>query len=159
MNLSISINGSRFESDVEPHLLLVELIRDSAKLTGTKVGCDTGNCGSCVVLVDGVSVKSCSKLALQVNGSSIVTIEGVAQDGKLSVLQEAFQEMHGLQCGFCTPGMVMSVMDLLNSNASPTETEIREALYGNVCRCTGYQNVVSAVQHAIQIIKKLAING
>jgi carbon-monoxide dehydrogenase small subunit len=139
--------------------LLVELIRDSAKLTGTKVGCDTGNCGSCVVLVDGVSVKSCSKLALQVNGSSIVTIEGVAQDGKLSVLQEAFQEMHGLQCGFCTPGMVMSVMDLLNSNASPTETEIREALYGNVCRCTGYQNVVSAVQHAIQIINKSAING
>lgn len=159
MNVSFEINGARFESDVEPNLLLVEFIREHAKLTGTKVGCDTGNCGSCVVLVDGVSVKSCSKLAVQVSGSAITTIEGVAQDGKLSALQQAFQDMHGLQCGFCTPGMVMSTIDLLSTNASPTETEIREALYGNVCRCTGYQNVVSAVQHAVEEMKKPAAVG
>jgi carbon-monoxide dehydrogenase small subunit len=154
MKVSFEINGTRFESDIEPNLLLVEFIREHAKLTGTKVGCETGNCGSCVVLVDGVSVKSCTKLAAQVNGASITTIEGVAQDGKLSALQEAFQEKHGLQCGFCTPGMVMSIVDLLGTNTSPTESEIREALYGNVCRCTGYQNVVAAVQHAIATVNK-----
>ena len=146
--ITLSVNGKQYTSEVEPRLLLVHYLRDALGLTGTHVGCDTSQCGACTVLVNGESVKSCTMLAVQADGASITTIEGLAQGGKLHPLQEGFWEMHGLQCGFCTPGMIMSAVDLLQRNPNPTEQEIREGLEGNICRCTGYHNIVRAVQYA-----------
>jgi carbon-monoxide dehydrogenase small subunit len=146
----MTVNGKQHEADVEPRLLLVDLLRDTFELTGTKVGCETGQCGSCVVMLNNVSVKSCMLLATQANGGDITTIEGVSPNGHLNTLQEGFWETQGLQCGFCTPGMVMSLTDLLQRNPEPDEAEIRTWLDGNLCRCTGYQNVVRAVQYAVK---------
>ena len=145
MKISVSVNGTAQEHEVEPRLLLVHLLREVMGLTGTNVGCDTSSCGACTVLVDGESVKSCTMLAAQADGSSITTIEGLADDGRLHRTQEAFREHHGLQCGFCTPGMVMAAVSLLQERPSPTEAEVREGLEGNLCRCTGYHNIVKAV--------------
>jgi carbon-monoxide dehydrogenase small subunit len=150
MQISMTVNGELQRADVEPRLLLVDFIRDVLGLTGTKVGCDTAQCGTCTVLVNGRSVKSCSMLAVQADDCKIKTIEGVAQNGQLNALQEGFWEKHGLQCGFCTPGMIMGLSDLLQHNASPSEDEIRAWLDGNLCRCTGYQNVIRAVYYAIE---------
>ncbi|MFN8481572.1 MAG: (2Fe-2S)-binding protein [Anaerolineae bacterium] len=146
--ITLSVNGKQYTSEVEPRLLLVHYLRDVLGLTGTHVGCDTSQCGACTVLVNGESVKSCTLLAVQADGASVTTIEGLAKDGKLHPLQEGFWEMHGLQCGFCTPGMIMSAVDLLQRNPNPSEQEIREGLEGNICRCTGYHNIVRAVQYA-----------
>ena len=145
MKVSIAVNGEATEHDVEPRLLLVHYLRDVVGLTGTNVGCDTSSCGACTVLVDGESVKSCTVLAAQADGSSITTIEGLASDGRLHPMQESFREHHGLQCGFCTPGMVLAAVSLLREHPSPTEAEVREGLEGNLCRCTGYHNIVKAV--------------
>lgn len=146
MQVSLTVNHQQYTVDVEPRLLLTDLLRDVLGLTGTKVGCDTGQCGSCVILMDGVSVKSCALLAVQADGSQIETIEGVSEQGRLNPLQAAFQAMHAVQCGFCTPGMIMSLTDLNERNPNASESEIREWLAGNLCRCTGYENVVRAVQ-------------
>jgi carbon-monoxide dehydrogenase small subunit len=144
--VSITVNGTPFTRSVDPRTLLVQFLRDELGLTGTHVGCDTSQCGACVVHIDGSSVKSCTILAAQANGASVTTIEGLAAaDGTLHPMQEAFRENHGLQCGFCTPGMVMSAVDLLKTNPNPTEREVREGLDGNICRCTGYHNIVKAV--------------
>lgn len=143
--LSLTVNGRATDVDVEPQTLLVELLRERLQLTGTHVGCDTSQCGACVVHVDGDSVKSCTMFASQADGSTVLTVEGLAQGGKLHPLQEAFRENHGLQCGFCTPGMLMSAADLLQKNANPTEREVREWLEGNLCRCTGYHNIVKSI--------------
>ncbi|HYC04742.1 MAG TPA: (2Fe-2S)-binding protein [Azospirillaceae bacterium] len=146
VTISLTVNGRAVEREVEGRTLLVQLLRDQLGLTGTHVGCDTSQCGACVVHVDGRSVKSCTVLAAQLDGSDIVTIEGLAAaDGDLHPVQVAFREHHGLQCGFCTPGMVMSAVDLLNRNPSPSEAEVREGLEGNLCRCTGYEGIVKAV--------------
>jgi carbon-monoxide dehydrogenase small subunit len=145
---SVTVNGVAYTRDVEPRLLLVHLLRDTLGLTGTNVGCDTSQCGACTVLVDGEAVKSCTVLAVQCDGRQVTTIEGLARDGKLHPLQEAFWEKHGLQCGFCTPGMIMAACDLLKKFPNPTEAQIRHGLEGNLCRCTGYQNIVAAVQRA-----------
>jgi carbon-monoxide dehydrogenase small subunit len=146
---TITIDGNRFEDDVEPRVLLVHYLRDRAGKTGTVVGCDTSNCGACTVLLDGQSVKSCAVLAIQADGREVTTIEGLAgADGELHPVQQAFHECHALQCGFCTPGMIMATVDLLANNPDPTEEEIRDGLEGNLCRCTGYQNIVRAVQLA-----------
>ena len=142
------VNGRDHEAEVEPRLLLVHFIREVLALTGTHVGCDTTNCGACTVLLDGRPVKSCTVFAVQANGREIRTIEGVANNGKLHPLQEGFKEEHGLQCGFCTPGMIMSACALLEKNPHPSEQEIRWGISGNLCRCTGYQNIVKAVQYA-----------
>jgi aerobic carbon-monoxide dehydrogenase small subunit len=146
--LRLTVNGVRHELDVEPRLLLVHLLRDALGLTGTHIGCDTSNCGACTVHVDGESVKSCTLLALQVDGGVVTTIEGLAPADGLHPLQEGFWEKHGLQCGFCTPGMIMAAADLLQRNPTPTDEEIRHGLEGNLCRCTGYQNIVEAVKSA-----------
>jgi len=146
--VSITVNGRLYTRDVEPRLLLVHFIRDLGALTGTKVGCDTSQCGSCTVLLDGVSVKSCTTLTVQADGAKVTTIEGLANGGKLHPLQESFWNKHGLQCGFCTPGMIMASHELLRTNNNPSEDEIRHGLEGNMCRCTGYQNIVQAVQDA-----------
>ena len=146
--VSITVNGRLGEHEVEPRLLLVHFIRDVTGLTGTKIGCDTSQCGACTVLVDGVSAKSCTTLAVQADGASITTIEGLADGGRLHPLQESFWNKHGLQCGFCTPGMILASHELLRTNASPSEAEIRHGLEGNMCRCTGYQNIVRAVRDA-----------
>jgi carbon-monoxide dehydrogenase small subunit len=146
--VSITVNGRLYTRDVEPRLLLVHFIRDLGALTGTKVGCDTSQCGSCTVLLDGVSVKSCTTLTVQADGAKITTIEGLANGAKLHPLQESFWNKHGLQCGFCTPGMIMASHELLRTNNNPSEDEIRHGLEGNMCRCTGYQNIVQAVQDA-----------
>jgi len=146
--ISVTVNGRSYQNDVEPRTLLVHYLRDSLGLTGTHIGCDTSQCGACTVMFDGVSVKSCTLLAVQADGAKITTIEGLAQDGQFHPLQEGFWERHGLQCGFCTPGMIMSACDLLQQNSNPTEAEIRHALEGNLCRCTGYHNIVKAVQYA-----------
>ena len=145
--VSISVNGQRYEQEVEPRLLLVHFLRD-AGLTGTKIGCDTSQCGACTVLLDGVSLKSCTTLAVQADGASVTTIEGLAVNGELTALQDAFWASHGLQCGFCTPGMVFAAHEILRSNPRPSPEEIRHGLEGNMCRCTGYQNIVKAVQTA-----------
>ena len=147
-NISLTVNGSEHKSEVEPRLLLVSYLRDVLNLTGTHVGCDTSNCGACTILLDGAAVKSCTLFAVQADGSKITTIEGLASNGKLHPLQEGFWEEHGLQCGFCTPGMIMSAYDLLQRNPNPSEQEIRHGLTGNLCRCTGYHNIVKAVQYA-----------
>ena len=144
----VTVNGQRHEVEVEPRLLLVHLLRDTLGLTGTHVGCDTTNCGACTVHLDGESVKSCTVLAVQADGAEVKTIEGMADGEQLHPLQEAFWNDHGLQCGYCTPGMIMAAADLLQRNPNPTETEIRHGLEGNLCRCTGYHNIVRAVQDA-----------
>ena len=148
--VKLTINGRSYQQEVEPRLLLVHFIREVAGLTGTKVGCDTSQCGACTVLMDGVGVKSCTCLAVQADGASVTTIEGLAQDGNLHPLQEAFWNKHGLQCGFCTPGMIMATHELLQQNPNPSSEEIRHGLEGNFCRCTGYQNIVRAVQQAAE---------
>ena len=146
--ITVTVNGAEHSLEVEPRLLLVHLLREKLGLTGTHVGCDTTSCGACTVLVDGVPVKSCTQFAVQVNGKSVQTVEGLAQGGQLHPIQEGFREEHGLQCGFCTPGMMLVSSALLQENPSPTEEEIRWAISGNICRCTGYQNIVKAVQWA-----------
>jgi aerobic carbon-monoxide dehydrogenase small subunit len=146
--VSLTINGKQREVEVEPRLLLVHLLRETLGLTGTHVGCDTSQCGACTVVMDGVSVKSCTILGVQADGAEILTIEGLKQGGELHALQEGFWSKHGLQCGYCTPGMIMSAYGLLKENADPSEQEIREGLRGNLCRCTGYHNIVRAVQSA-----------
>ena len=145
MKVAMTINGAKQEHDVEARLLLVQYIRDPAGLTGTNVGCDTTTCGACTVLLDGQSVKSCTVLAAQADGAQITTIEGLAQHGTLHPMQEAFRQNHGLQCGFCTPGMVMAALSLLVENPQPTEAQVRAGLEGNLCRCTGYQNIVKSI--------------
>ncbi len=147
--ISITVDGIVSEDDVEPRTLLVQHLRDRLGKVGTVVGCDTSNCGACTVLLDGASVKSCSVLAIQADGSEVTTIEGVAAaDGTLHPVQQAFHDSHALQCGFCTPGMILASIDLLNNNPDPTDDEVREGLEGNLCRCTGYQNIVKAVRAA-----------
>jgi aerobic carbon-monoxide dehydrogenase small subunit len=147
MQVQMKVNGKNCSADVPPHTLLVQVLRENLKLTGTHVGCDTSQCGACTVLMNGRAVKSCTVLAAQANGSSISTIEGMAHaDGTMHPMQAAFKDCHGLQCGFCTPGMVMSAVDLCTQHPKASETEIRELLEGNICRCTGYQNIVKAVQ-------------
>jgi carbon-monoxide dehydrogenase small subunit len=145
VRVSVTVNGQQRTADVEPRLLLVHFLRDTLGLTGTHVGCDTSNCGACTVHVDGEAVKSCTLLAVQADGSEVTTIEGIGQEGSLHPLQEAFWANHGLQCGYCTPGMIMAAADLLARTPEPSEHDVREALAGNLCRCTGYQNIVKAV--------------
>jgi len=154
MNISLNINGHARAADVEPRVLLVDFLRETLGLTGTKIGCDTGQCGTCTVWLDGRSVKSCTMLAVQADGAEVTTIEGLSQDGQLHALQEGFWEMHGVQCGFCTPGMVMALTDLLRHNAHPSERAIRDWLEGNLCRCTGYHNIVRAVQYAAEKLQR-----
>ena len=146
--VTVTVNGTTYEREVEPRTLLVHFLRDVLGLTGTNIGCETSLCGACTVIQDGESVKSCTQLAVQADGSSITTIEGLAQNGNLHPIQEGFWEEHGLQCGYCTPGMIMAAYDLLQNNSNPTEEEIRHGLEGNLCRCTGYHNIVKAVQYA-----------
>jgi len=148
VTVSMTVNGKAVTGDVEPRTLLVQFIRENLKLTGTHVGCDTSQCGACVVHIDGTSVKSCTTLAVQANGADVRTIESLADGDTLHPMQEAFRENHGLQCGFCTPGMVMSAVDLVKENPDPSEQEIREWLEGNLCRCTGYHNIVKAIMNA-----------
>ncbi|MFJ2952509.1 (2Fe-2S)-binding protein [Streptomyces sp. NPDC087226] len=143
--ISVKVDGTTYEDEVEPRLLLVHYLRDRLGLTGTPVGCDTSNCGTCTVDLDGVSVKSCSVLAVQTDGCAVTTVQGLAQGGELTALQRAFHERHALQCGYCTPGMLMAARDLLKENPRPAADEVRHALEGNLCRCTGYQNIVRAV--------------
>ena len=148
MNVSMTVNGKPESADVEARTLLVHFIRENLHLTGTHVGCETGYCGACTVHLDGKPVKSCTIFAVQADGAAITTIEGLAKDGQLHALQTAFWEEHGLQCGYCTPGMILSAVDLLHKNPKPTEQQIREGISGNYCRCTGYQHIVNAVQRA-----------
>jgi carbon-monoxide dehydrogenase small subunit len=155
----VTINGQARKVDVEPRTLLVHLLRDQLGLTGTHVGCDTGNCGACTVHLDGESVKSCTILAVQADGGEVLTIEGLGQEGNLHPLQQAFQNQHGLQCGYCTPGMIMAAADLLARNANPSEEEIRHGLEGNLCRCTGYHNIVKAVQEAAGTLSITQVNA
>jgi carbon-monoxide dehydrogenase small subunit len=148
MRVAIRVNGTLYERDVEPRMLLVHFLREELGLTGTNIGCDTSQCGACTVLMDGRSLKSCTCLAVQADGREVMTIEGLAQNGQLHPVQESFWEKHGLQCGYCTPGMIMASVALLQNNPTPTEDEIRHGLEGNLCRCTGYQNIVAAVKAA-----------
>ena len=150
MNIQVTVNGKAQEKEVDPRLLLVQFLRDDLGLTGTKIGCDTSQCGACVVKMDGKTVKSCTCLAVQADGSEITTIEGVAQNGELDPVQEAFWEKHGLQCGYCTAGMIITAMELIEKNPDPSEEQVREGLKGNICRCTGYQNIVRAVLAAAE---------
>ncbi len=152
--ITVTVNGEEHSLEVEPRLLLVHLLRENLGLTGTHVGCDTTSCGACTVLVDGVPIKSCTHFAVQVDGRELKTVEGLAQAGQLHPIQEGFKEEHGLQCGFCTPGMMLVSSALLEENPDPTEEEIRWALSGNICRCTGYQNIVKAVQWAATKMKE-----
>ncbi|MEE8349840.1 MAG: (2Fe-2S)-binding protein [Acidobacteriota bacterium] len=146
--VTVTVNGKEYRREVEPRMLLVDFLRDSAGLTGTHVGCDTSNCGACTVLMEGRSIKSCTFLAVAADGRDIMTIEGLAQDGDLHPIQKAFWENHGLQCGYCTPGMILSTVYLLSKNPNPTESQIRRGIAGNVCRCTGYQGIVNSIQSA-----------
>ena len=146
--INVRVDGESYTDDVEPRTLLVHYLREQLGKVGTVVGCDTSNCGACTVHLDGEAVKSCTVLAVQADGSEVTTIEGIASDGALHPMQKAFHEMHGLQCGFCTPGMIMAGIDLLKDNPNPSEDEVREGIEGNLCRCTGYQNIVRAVQQA-----------
>lgn len=152
-HISLEVNGQRRELEVEPRRLLVQVLREDLDLTGTHVGCDTSQCGACTVHVDGQAVKSCTMLAVQADGSAVRTIEGMATDGELHPLQAAFWEKHGLQCGFCTPGMIMAAADLLGRTTEPSDEEIRHAIEGNYCRCTGYHNIVAAIREAAAIIR------
>jgi len=155
-DIRLTVNGTAHEAQVESRLLLVHLLRDQLRLTGTHIGCDTTHCGACTVLLDGQPVKSCTVLAVQVDGRQVSTVEGLEKDGKLHPLQEGFWEKHGLQCGYCTPGMLMTTCALLKQNKSPSEAQIREAISGNLCRCTGYNNIVKAVQYAAERLGKEA---
>jgi len=157
--VKITINGRPSEAAVEPRTLLVHFIRESAGLTGTHVGCDTSNCGACTVILNGKTVKSCTMFAVQANGAEITTVEGLMKDGQLHPLQEGFKQEHGLQCGYCTPGMLMSSLALLQKNPKPTEADIRWGISGNLCRCTGYQNIVKAVQYAAEKMNAAAQGG
>ena len=150
LTISVEINGETYEREVEARRLLIHFIRDDLGLTGSHVGCDTGNCGACTVLVNGTLVKSCMMLAVQADGAAIETVEGLAQDGELTSLQQAFSDHHALQCGYCTPGMLMSAAALLRGNPHPSEDEVRVALQGNICRCTGYVNIVEAIEAAAE---------
>ena len=155
MKVSITVNGTAHERDVEPRTLLAYFLRDQCALTGTHVGCDTSSCGCCVVVLDGkTAVKSCSMFAVQADGHEVLTVEGLAQGGTLHPIQQAFWDHHGLQCGYCTPGMMLTSVVLLANNPDPSEAEIREGLSGNMCRCTGYQNIVKAVQHAAAVMRQ-----
>ncbi|HEX9446547.1 MAG TPA: (2Fe-2S)-binding protein [Dongiaceae bacterium] len=149
----MTVNGRAVSGDVEARTLLVQFLRDQLRLTGTHVGCDTSQCGACVVHVDGISIKSCTLLAVQADGTTVTTIEGLAKGDELHPMQAAFKEHHGLQCGFCTPGMVMSAIDLVKNNPDPSEQQIRDGLEGNICRCTGYHNIVKAVKAGAQAMK------
>ncbi|HET8628097.1 MAG TPA: (2Fe-2S)-binding protein [Thermomicrobiales bacterium] len=146
--ITLTVNGTTHTDEVEPRLLLVHYLRDTLGLTGTHIGCDTSQCGACTILLDGRAVKSCTIFAVQADGGEAMTIEGLAQGGQLHPIQEGFWEEHGLQCGYCTPGMIMSAYDLLEHNPNPSEAEIRHGLHGNICRCTGYQHIVKAIQYA-----------
>ena len=151
--VTIEINGSSFTREVDSRLLLVHFLRENLQMTGTHIGCDTTHCGACTVLMDGRSIKACTVYAVQANGKSLTTIEGLENGGKLHPLQEGFHEEHGLQCGFCTPGMIMRAVELLGKNPNPTEDEIRTGISGNLCRCTGYVNIVKSVQYAAEKMK------
>jgi len=153
LHVALEVNGEHREVDVEPRTLLVSMLREDLELTGTHVGCDTSQCGACTVHLDGRAVKSCTMLAVQADGSSVTTIEGLGQPGSLHPIQQAFWDKHGLQCGFCTPGMVMAAADLVAHNADPTDAEIRHAIAGNICRCTGYHNIVAAVREAASVLR------
>jgi aerobic carbon-monoxide dehydrogenase small subunit len=153
MHVGITVNGVQRDADVEPRTLLVEFIRDHVGLTGTKIACDTSLCGACTVHLDGKAVKSCTVLAVQADGAAVTTIEGLASNGALHAVQEAFSEKHGLQCGYCTPGMIMTAVDLLAASPQPSDDEIRHALEGNLCRCTGYENIVRAVHEAAEVAR------
>ena len=148
MDVRVTVNGQTFERDVEPRKLLIHFLRDDLDLTGSHIGCDTGNCGACSILVDGVLVKSCMMLAVQADGTAIDTVEGLAADGELNDLQQSFSDHHALQCGYCTPGMLMSATALLRANPNPSDDEIRKGIQGNICRCTGYVNIVEAIRAA-----------
>jgi aerobic carbon-monoxide dehydrogenase small subunit len=152
--IQVTVNGEAKEGQVESRLLLVHFLRENLRLTGTHIGCDTTHCGACTVLLDGVPVKSCTFLAVQADGRQVTTVEGLEQGGKLHPVQEGFWEKHGLQCGYCTPGMMLTSCALLNRNRNPSEAEIREAISGNLCRCTGYMNIVKAVQYAAEKMQK-----
>jgi carbon-monoxide dehydrogenase small subunit len=152
--IKVQVNGAMREAAIEPRLLLVHFIRETLGLTGTHIGCDTTNCGACTVLLNGRAVKSCTVLAAQADGGEVMTVEGLAQNGKLHPIQEGFWEKHGLQCGFCTPGMMMTTHALLQKNPNPSEDDIRWAISGNLCRCTGYVNIVKAVQYAADVMRK-----
>jgi carbon-monoxide dehydrogenase small subunit len=154
--ITVTVNGQEYHSEVEPRMLLVHYLREMLDLTGTHIGCDTSQCGACTVLLNGDSVKACTVLAVQADGYEVTTIEGLAPEGSLHPIQEGFWEKHGLQCGFCTPGMIMASYNLLKHNPKPTEEEIRTALKGNICRCTGYQNIVTAVQYAADQMRTAA---
>jgi carbon-monoxide dehydrogenase small subunit len=154
VNIDVTVNGEVRSADVEPRLLLVHFLRETLGLTGTHVGCDTTSCGACTVLLDGTPIKSCTYLAVQANGRSVTTVEGLMRDGALHPIQEGFKEEHGLQCGFCTPGMMLVSAALLEENPSPSEEEIRWAISGNICRCTGYQNIVKSVQWAAKKLQE-----
>ena len=155
-HISLVVNGVRRELDVEPRRLLVQVLREDLDLTGTHIGCDTSQCGACTVQLDGLAVKSCNILAVQADGGSVMTIEGLAGDGQLHPLQQAFWEKHGLQCGFCTPGMIMAAADLLGRDTDPTDDEIRHAIEGNICRCPGYHNIVAAIRQAAAVLRESA---
>ena len=157
--INVKVNSNSHQSEVDARQLLVHYLRDDLQLTGTHIGCDTSGCGACTVIVDGKAVKSCTMLAVQADGAEITTIEGLAQEDTLHPLQEGFREEHGLQCGFCTPGMIMAAVDLLSNNANPTEAEIRHALEGNFCRCTGYHNIVKAIQFAAAKMRGEVVSG
>ncbi|MER3419116.1 MAG: carbon monoxide dehydrogenase, partial [Chloroflexota bacterium] len=151
--ITVTVNGRQYQSEVEPRLLLVHYLRDVLGLTGTHIGCDTSQCGACTILFDGRAVKSCTVFAVQADGHELLTVEGLAQDGQLHPIQEGFWEEHGLQCGYCTPGMMLAAVDLLQRNPNPTEAEVRHALHGNLCRCTGYQHIVNAVLYAARKLR------
>lgn len=151
--VTLTVNSTKYARHVEPRVLLVDFLRDELRLTGTHVGCDTSHCGACTVLLDGRAIKSCTMLAIQADGHTITTIEGLAERGRLHPLQEAFKEHHGLQCGFCTPGVVLAALELLRTENAPSEEQIRTAISGNLCRCTGYQNIVDSVASAAEMMK------
>ena len=153
MQIKIKINGLEYANDVEPMMSLTSYLREVLALTGTHIGCDTSSCGACTIHVDGKAVKSCTLLAVQADGSDITTIEGLSQNGEMHPLQSSFKENHGLQCGFCTPGMIMTATNILEENPNPSEDEIRHGLEGNFCRCTGYHNIVKSIQHAAEVMK------
>ena len=153
LHIALEVNGEQREVDVEPRTLLVSMLRENLELTGTHVGCDTSQCGACTVNVDGLAVKSCTMLAVQADGTAVTTIEGMGQPGSLHRIQQAFWDKHGLQCGFCTPGMIMAAAELITHNPDPTDTEIRHAIAGNICRCTGYHNIVAAVREAAGVLR------
>ena len=150
MEITVTVNGETYERDVEPRKLLIHFLRDDLDLTGSHIGCDTGNCGACSIIYNGTLIKSCMMLAVQADGATIVTVEGLTQDGRLHPLQQAFSDHHALQCGYCTPGMLMSATALLRAKPHPDETEIRRAIQGNICRCTGYVNIVAAIKAAAE---------